>query len=55
MSKKSTSSWGGRRKLPKVFTEQGIYMLMAVLNGQPFKADLAYNEIYRQGLTIISV
>ena len=25
MSKKSTSSWGGRRKLPKVFTEQGIY------------------------------
>ena len=29
-SKKSTSSWGGRRKLPKVFTEQGIYMLMTV-------------------------
>ena len=32
-SKKSTSSWGGRRKLPKVFTEQGIYMLMTVLKG----------------------
>ena len=26
MSKKSTSSWGGRRKLLKVFTEQGIYI-----------------------------
>lgn len=23
---KSTSSWGGRRKLPYAFTEQGIYM-----------------------------
>lgn len=34
MSKKSTSSWGGRRKLPKVFTEQGIYMLMTVLKGE---------------------
>lgn len=26
-----TSSWGGRRKLPKVFTEQGIPMLSSVL------------------------
>jgi len=34
MSKKLTSSWGGRRKLPKVFTEQGIYMLMTVLKGE---------------------
>lgn len=34
MSKKSTSSWGGRRKLPKAFTEQGIYMLMTVLKGE---------------------
>ncbi len=33
MSKKSTSSWGGRRKLPYAFTEQGIYMLMTVLRG----------------------
>ena len=33
MSKKSISSWGGRRKLPKVFTEQGVYMLMTVLKG----------------------
>lgn len=34
MSKNLTSSWGGRRKLPKVFTEQGIYMLMTVLRGE---------------------
>ncbi len=33
ISKKSTSSWGGRRKLPYAFTEQGIYMLMTVLRG----------------------
>ena len=33
ISKKSTSSWGSRRKLPYAFTEQGIYMLMAVLRG----------------------
>lgn len=30
-SKFSTSSWGGRRNTPKVFTEQGIYMLATVL------------------------
>lgn len=34
MSKKSISSWGGRRKLPRVFTEQGVYMLMTVLRGK---------------------
>ena len=28
-----TSSWGGKRKLPYAFTEQGIYMLMTVLKG----------------------
>lgn len=33
MSKKSTSSWGGTRKLPYAFTEQGLYMLMTVLKG----------------------
>ena len=29
-----TSSWGGRRKQPYAFTEQGIYMLMTVLRGE---------------------
>ena len=33
MSKISTSSWGGTRKLPNAFTEQRIYMLMTVLKG----------------------
>ena len=31
--KNFTSSWGGTRKLPFAFTEQGIYMLMTVLKG----------------------
>ncbi len=35
-SKNSTSSWGGRRKSIKVFTEQGVYMLATVL-----KSDIA--------------
>ena len=33
-SQKATSSWGGTRKLPYAFTEQGIYMLMTVLKGE---------------------
>lgn len=28
----ATSSWGGRRKLPTAFTEQGVSMLSGVLN-----------------------
>lgn len=28
-----TTSWGGRRSLPRAFTEQGIYMLMTILHG----------------------
>ena len=31
MSQNVISSWGGLRKLPYAFTEQGIYMLMTVL------------------------
>ena len=34
ISKNSTSNRGGRTKPPKVFTEQGIYMLMTVLKGE---------------------
>jgi len=29
-----TSSWGGTRKLPRVFTEQGVAMLSSVLNSK---------------------
>jgi hypothetical protein len=32
MSQIATSSWGGRRKLPLVFTEHGAIMLASVLN-----------------------
>ncbi|MDR0872594.1 MAG: ORF6N domain-containing protein [Prevotellaceae bacterium] len=30
-SKFSTSSWGGKRKQPKAFTEKGLYMLATIL------------------------
>ncbi len=30
----ATSSWGGARKLPFVFTEQGVVMLSSVLNSE---------------------
>ncbi len=33
-SKISTSSWGGRRKSIKVFTEQGVYMLATILKSK---------------------
>ena len=33
-SKISTSSWGGNRYSPKLFTEQGIYMLATVLKSK---------------------
>jgi len=32
ISQFATSSWGGRRKLPYAFTEQGVAMLSSVLN-----------------------
>ena len=30
-SKNSTSSWGGKHKLPKAFSEKGLYMLATIL------------------------
>ena len=35
-----TSSWGGTRKNPKAFTEQGVYMLASVLNSD-FAIDIS--------------
>jgi len=32
-SKILTSSWGGKNKLPNVFTEKGLYMLATILKG----------------------
>lgn len=34
MSQIATSSWGGTRKLPYVFTEQGVAMLSGLLNSE---------------------
>lgn len=34
MSQNATSSWGGRRKLPNAFTEQGVAMLSSILNSE---------------------
>lgn len=31
-SQNATSSWGGRRKLPNAFTEQGVAMLSSIIN-----------------------
>jgi phage regulator Rha-like protein len=33
-SKISTSSWGGKNKLPNAFTEKGLYMLATILKSQ---------------------
>ena len=49
ISKKSTSSWGGRRKLSYAFTEQGIYMLMTVLRReQAVKKSKALIRMFKQ-------
>ena len=33
-SKFSTSSWGGKNKVPKAFTEKGLYMLATILKSK---------------------
>ena len=49
MSKKLISSWGGSRKLPYAFTEQGIYMLMTVLKGDlATKQSIALIDAFKQ-------
>ena len=49
MCKKCTSSWGGVRKMPYAFTEQGIYMLMTVLKGElAIKQSIALIRLFKQ-------
>ena len=44
-SKNLTSSWGGTRKLPKAFTEKGLYMLATILKSpQAIQATIAIVE-----------
>lgn len=46
-SKFSTSSWGGKRYTPKVFTERGLYMLATILkNEQAVQTTLAIIETF---------
>ena len=46
-SKISTSSWGGKRKLPKAFTEKGLYMLATILKSdKATKATISIIETF---------
>ncbi|SEG27254.1 ORF6N domain-containing protein [Algoriphagus boritolerans] len=43
----ATSSWGGRRTLPYVFTEQGVSMLSSVLNSpQAIQVNISIMRIF---------
>ena len=43
----TSKSWGGRRKLPNVFTEHGVLMLSSVLNSeQAIKTNIQIMRIY---------
>ena len=49
-SKISTSSWGGVRKLPKAFTEKGLYMLATILKSPvATRTTIAKNETFAKG------
>lgn len=55
-----SSSHGGRRKLPFVFTEQGVAMLSGVLNSQiAIKVNInimrAFVQVRRLGMTIVGL
>lgn len=49
MSKISTSSWGGNRKIPTAFTERGLYMLATILKSpKATQTSLAIIETFVQ-------
>lgn len=55
MSQKATSSWGGKRKPPHAFTEQGVYMLMTVLKGEiAVKQSIALIKAFKEMKDYIS-
>jgi hypothetical protein len=50
-----TSSWGGVRKLPRVFTEQGVAMLSSVLNSErAIQVNIAIMRAFVRLKTILS-
>ncbi len=56
----TSSSHGGRRKLPLVFTEQGVAMLSSVLRSEvAIKANIgimrAFVQVRRLGMTIVDI
>lgn len=55
ISKNLTSSWGGRRKSPRAFTESGIYMLMTFLRGNlTIAQSYALTYIFREKKALCS-
>lgn len=50
-----TSSWGGRRKLPNVFTEHGVLMLSSVLNSsQTIQVNIQIVRIFSRLRTLLA-
>ncbi len=55
MSQFATSSWGGRRKPPYVFTEHGVLMLSSVLNSdRAIKVNIQIMRIFTKVRTILT-
>nr|WP_294897004.1 ORF6N domain-containing protein [uncultured Pedobacter sp.] len=49
------SSWGGRRKLPNVFTEHGVLMLSSVLNSaQAIQINIQIVRVFSRLRTLLS-
>ena len=52
----ATSSWGGRRKLPNVFTEHGVLMLSSVLNSdQAINVNIQIMRIFTKIRKLLSL
>lgn len=50
----ATSSWGGRRKLPRAFSEHGVLMLSSVLNSkQAIQVNIQIMRIYSRIRTML--
>ena len=49
MSQNATSSWGGLRKMPYVFTEHGVLMLSSILNSdRAIKVNIRIMRVFTQ-------
>ncbi len=51
----ATSSWGGKRKLPFVFTEYGVLMLSSILNSeQAISVNIEIMRVFTKIRTLLS-